>query len=318
MASDPTIVTFRDVEEYLVDSLDVPASGRNLRLARQAILTAYRRLPNFTRWKSLERRATLITTASQTSSTLTFDFTGGAYERMATIAAGTWPTDAAEGKLVIANRAYIIDRRVSSTIVTLDANSNPGADVAAGTSYTWYRSTYALPTDFRKMGHMFDVDNEKEIRFVHSDTLHEGSIRIYDTPDTPWEAAIRGTGDYVSRMSVEFSPPPDAAYYYDYVYEASPRPLLIEKYSTGTVSTSGTAVTGSGTVFPTDCEGAIIRFGTNTLEPTNVAGGYDSFGTWLDNRYVAQRRILGRNSDTALVIDEALSTELTAVKYTSF
>jgi hypothetical protein len=104
--------------------------------------------------------------------------------------------------------------------------------------------------------------------------------------------------------------------YYDYMYEASPRPLTIEKYATGTVTTSGTTVTGSDMTFPTDCEGSIIRFGTSTYEPTSVVGGYDASGTWIDNRYAAQRKILGRTSGTVLTIDESLSTEVSAVKYT--
>jgi hypothetical protein len=310
------IYTFRDSVEHVVDHLDVPLTARNQRLARQAVLTAYRRLPAFTRWKSLERRATLLTTASYSTGTVAYDHTGGANERQLTLTDGTWPTDAADGKVVIDSVAYIITSRVSTTVVTLDPNSNPGADVTSGTSYEWYRSTYPLPVDFRKMCRMWDVDSVQEIVMIPTDMHHAASINFHSTPGQPVEACIRGTGDYYNAMSIEFGPPPDAAYYYDYIYEAAPRTLLVEKYTTGTVTTSGTAVTGNATVFPANCVGSIIRFGTTTVEPTSLIGGYNASSAWVDNPYVAQRVITARGGDTAITIDSALTSNLTTVKYT--
>lgn len=317
MAEAP-VYTFRDTVEHLLDSLDLDLTARNRRLAKQAILTAYRDIPNAYRWKAFERRHVMKTTADYSTGTVEFDLEGGAYDRMLTLTDGTWPTDAAEGRVIIDNCHYDVATRESSTIVTLAVNSCPSADVTAGETYTWYRSTYALPVDFRKICHIFDIDNEIEIRIVGSDAIQNSTVAYYDSPDTPTHAAIRVPNDYYNSTSIEFSPPPAAAVSYDILYEASPRRLLVEKYATGTVTiTAGeTTVAGTTTVFPADCVGSIIRFGTTTVEPTSEIGGLDESSVWQNNLYVAQRTIMTRDGDTTITVDSTVSSTLTTVKYT--
>ena len=317
--ADTTIWTLRDVIEYLIDQLDVPLTGRNQRLARAAVLTAYRDLPNRYRWSAFQRRRLLITTDDYSTGTVTYDHTGGTYERELTLAGGTWPTDAAEGRVIISSVAYVIATRESDTVVTMEQNSNPGADVAAGTSYQWYRSTYALPVDFRKMLMLADVTNSRQIPMIGVDQLHVGSALMFDTPDTPTHACVRSAGDYYNSISLEFLPPPNAAIKYDYMYESAPRDLLIESYSTGTVSiTAGeTDVTGTDTVFPTDCVGSIIRFSSSAATaPTSIVGSPSStVAAGVDNRFTAQRVITARASDTAVTVDSTVSSTLSGVKY---
>jgi hypothetical protein len=312
------IWTFQDIVEQLVDQLNVPLDDRNERLARTSCEEAYRELPNAARWPYFERDKTLTTSAKYSDGTIAFDFTGGSSERLVTLSGGTWPSDADFGRLIISDTHYSVDRRLSGTTLTLEENNSPVADIAAGSSYTWYRSVYPLPFDFRKMGRIYDVANEHEIALVTPDVHHGASIHFYDTPDTPWQATTRAHGEYYNAYSIEFGPPPSTARTYDYEYEAAPRESHIQKYSIGTVTITGAtaAVTGTGTVFPADCEGSILRFGTASHEPTNLVGSPVPRGAGTDNRYADQAVIITRGGDTSLTLDRDIASTYTAVRYT--
>ncbi len=308
----------QDIVEQLLDQWDETADARNKRLIRQAVLRAYRDLPNKTRWKYFDRRDTLLTSPAQSTGTIAYDHTGGANERQVTLTGSTWPADADFGRIIINDVHYNVSTRVSDTIITLEINNNPGADIAAGSTYQWYRSVYPLPVGFRKMGHIFDVQNEHEIALVTTDVHHAASIHFYDSPDTPWQAAIRNAGEYYNTMSLEFGPPPSSARYYDFVWEASPRDLLIEKYSTGTVSITinTTTLTLSGGTFPTSCVGSVVRLGTTANEPTSVIGSPIPRGSGTNEPFVLQRTIVARNSGTEVVLDAVSPATHTAVKFT--
>lgn len=308
------IWTFQDAVEHLADFYDAKRSNELLRTMRRSVLRAYRDLSNLHRWSYYDRRYILKTTASQSSSSITFDFTGGSSERMVTLASGSWPDDVEYGKIIIGGVHYEIDTQVSSTVITLSPNSNPGADVAAGTSYTWYREQYPLPTDYKALLHVFDTARDQELEQVDVDRQQQQSIYIFDTPDTPWTATVTATGDYYGALSIVFSPPPSSAVSYDILYTAAPRPLKIDQYNTGTVSvTAGsTTLSSSGASFPEEVEGSIIRFSADgTTLPTGVAGDYND----NDNLYYAQRVIATRTSSSALKLDAAMSDTLTDVKY---
>ena len=102
---------------------------------------------------------------------------------------------------------------------------------------------------------------------------------------------------------IRFNPPPTTAETFDYAYRRRERVLRTLGYTTGTVTTNGTAVTGTSTVFNTAYHpGCVIRFGDTTSVPTGLEGLYP---------WVEERTIVSVGSTTALVIDSALSSELT-------
>lgn len=307
IASNTEIWTMKDAVENLLDlhGLDT-RSGVNERRARACVLQAYRDLPSRANWHYFYRQRLLQTNTQQTSSTITYDHTGGAYERVVTLASGTWPSWAAFGRLIIDEVHYEVEDRKSSTELTLTETSNPGEDVAALTSYILYRSAYPLPSNFRSLVSLWDVDEQREIAHVDP-AQHHKLQSYYDTPSTPVDVSIRATGEYYGSMAVHFSPPPDTAKTYDLLYMANPRPLVIDEYNAGTVevSLSSTTVTGTGTVFPTNCVGSVIRFSTTAAVPTSVLGGIAPGGGGHDNYFAFQGVIKTRTSATVLVLEEA-------------
>lgn len=237
------------------------------------------------------------TVASYSTGTVDYDHTGGTYERQLTLATGTWPTWATFGRVIIADVHYEVEDYKSSTVLTLREDSNPGADVAASTAYTIYRNAYPLPANFRRLGHLWDIDGQRSIPIVDQQEQHDALVNCYDTPDTPWQASLRGTGDYYGATQLVFGPPPSAVLSYDLMYEVLPRPLKIDQYTAGTVTiTSTTTATLTGGVWPASCVGSILRVAATADSPTSLLG---------DNPYASQHVIKTRTSDTVAVLEEA-------------
>lgn len=294
-----------------MDVINFNDATRLGRIARRAVDTVYRDLPYRKNWRYYQRRQTLQTVASYSTGTIEYDHTGGSSERLVTLTTGTFPSWTKFGKIVIEDVTYRIATNPSSSTITLYEEDNPGADVAAGTTYTLYRSEYPTPIDFRRNIRLYDLTDQEEIPIIGVGEAHALAVGVDNTPDTPRRAYLRNVADHYGVWSIEFLPPPSAIRSYDLSYEAKPRDIGslgasgAITYATGTVSTSGTTVTGSGTTFPTYCAGAVIRFGTSA-SGTAVT---NKFGA---NPFTEQRIVASRDSATQLTLDAAPTSAYSA------
>lgn len=300
--------TYQDAVEWVLDGLNAnePNTGAANRLARKAVQEAYRDLANAHRWRYSEKKYTIFAVAPYSTGTVTYDHTGGANERMLTLATGTWPSWAAFGKVIIDGIHYTVATRESDSIITLSPSSNPGEDVAAGTTYELYRDTYPLPVDFMRMRKVINESDTEEILPLPPDEAH-WNTSVLQSPGDPLHYSIHGDGEYYGSLGFVLSPPPSADDYFTLWYDRSLRPLKTYLYSTGTVAVSAgaTSVTLTGGTFDTTRHlGAIIRFSSTSTVPTSDHGTIAG----VDNPYIAQRVITALGSTTSLTIDAAAST----------
>lgn len=310
------VLTYQDFVDRLLDGPfgQLERDGRNMRLARRAVLRAYRDLPGFHPWNYLQRRGQLTTVAQQTS-TLTYDHTGGASERLVTLADAIFPTDAQYYSLLVGTRIYRIHKYLSTTTAQLREDTNPGADVASGTACTLYRAIYPAPVGLRRVSDFVDLTNGDVITGISNAMMVNFLISSY-TPQTELCFTVRNTGSTIGGIDFEFAPPPSDETTYEYAYESIGRPLRVERELRGsvTVSSGSTTVTGTGTQFGNLHIGSIIRFSDNSQanSPSPDEGNIE-----IDNPYVAQRTITAVASTTSLTIDSAISsaTTYTDVKY---
>jgi hypothetical protein len=308
------VFTFADAVEATLDAFDLERTPLGERRARASVLQAYRDLPSRHSFRYYTRRRLLQTVASYSTGTVVFDYTGGANELELTLTGGTWPSWAQYGRVIIGDVHYDVDKRVSSTVLTLSESSNPGADVAS-TDFTIYRSSYPLPVGFKEFvrNGLWERSQEYPIPFYTPDIVNQALQSVLDAPSTPEHATVQASGKYFGGKEIVFGPPPDTIYTYDMLYVARPRPLQIDEYSNATVSLSGATVTGaSGVTFPANCEGSLIRFSSNTTKPSSLVGGINCG----DNPYVAHGLILSRDSSTQLTLTESPGQTLTSVGYT--
>jgi hypothetical protein len=298
------IYTYSDVVEHLLDWVGVTSTDAVLlRKVKRAIEAAYREMPNLKNWTYyMVAGARLSTVASYNTGTIAYTNS----TRTVTLTSGTWPTWAKYGVLRIADVDYEVESRESSTSLTLSINKNPGADVSSGTSYLIYRDTYPLPVNFAAMGMIRDAENSTILEYVApSDFVM--CRPIGQSPTQPLFYTVVQDHNYVGSMAIRFPLPPDAIYNFDYTYRRIPRQLLVYTYSTGSVTTSGVGVTGTGTTWTRAMCGCVIRFTTSTT--TAVTG---TSGT---NPYTEMRMITEFTNATTLEIDQALNSDLTGVKY---
>lgn len=302
------LVTYADLVEHLTDYPTADPTGESERYARRAIQAAVNMLPQMRRWSMYYAPVLLATSASQTTGTITFDYTGGTYERMVTLASATWPSWAAQGTLKIGNVLYEIEASKSTTVITLTAGSNPGEDVAALTEYTIMRNGYPLPTDFLSLGVLQNQTNQQPLTYV-SPNEWQDYTRVPYGPSIPHCYTIMGSRDYLNTMAVYVWPYPNSAYTLQGVYQRVMRPVLITDYSTGnvTVGAASTTVTGSGTAWTSRMAGSVIRFANSTTNLPSGIGGQYPFDT--------ERMVASVESATSLTLDAVTGTAYTAVKY---
>lgn len=278
---------------------------------RAAISQAYHELPGRRTWSYFKRHSRLNLTAPYSTGTIEYVHTGGTYERQLTLTDGTWPEWAIHGEVVINDVPYRIDDRKSTAVVTLDPRVNPGADIAAETSYELVRTYYTLPNNFVSMGIPSQQD-WGELTYVASDVWMLNYSQC-NTTGTPTFYTIMGDPSLLGNMALYLFPAPSVADTLDFIYQARPRPLIQAGYSAaeckGTVSTvaDNTTITGFDTAFDDSMAGSIIRVSSNAKDPPTALDGY--------NVRVDERTIISVPSATSLTVDTGLRESLTKVKY---
>lgn len=306
----PTILTFADTIDYLKEF----SEGRgtvSLPAYKMAVQSAYDEIVNVTPWPWLLDSGSILLQTAQTSSTITFDYTGGSVERELTIAAGTWPSWAAEGSLRIGDVLCDVESRESNTILKLDELSNPGQNVALGTSYTLYKRYYELPADFDRFtgalregtSWMGTESSLSEIRALEAGSDTSGDVRYWAVGPHPEKYGYKGLYVWPRASTTETLL---------FTYWRKPRALRFSGHESecyaGTVSvTDGdTALTGSGTAFTAEMAGSVVRIGDATDHPT---------GRFGEHPYAQQRALSSVTTSAAAVLDANASDTAATKKY---
>lgn len=313
-----SFLTFSDAVDHTLDQvLGGDASLRNRRQAVRAVREAYNEIPARRNWRYYYRSFTLQTIASQTTGSITYDYTGGAYERMVTLTGTTWPSDVIGYGLIISGTRYGIASRESSTVITLDEGDCPTVDVASGTSYTLVKDSYDLPANCRTIFTLYDtLAPGRLITCVDPGDIIRERRLVRGAAFPVMYSAYRGESNTGS-LAVHFAPSPSGARTYQCYGLFWPNPLtILDDTDDGTVAvTSGsTAVTGTSTSFSSDHVGCVIRISPTgiTKIPTDIQGEVDK------NRvqpYAIQGIVRSVASTTSLTLETPANKTVTGSGY---
>lgn len=310
----PFLLTYSDLLDRVCIATSGGATTPEQRDVRLACHEAYQHVCNWHNWLFYKRAYRVYLAAPVTTGTITYDHTGGAYERLLTFSDALSATVQAwvpYGKIIIDDVIHDVAALKSSTTVTLDSVLNPQADVAAGTTYTLYRSVYDMPYDFKGM---FDPQDEDQIRLAYCrpQDWHELE-RSVPTQTQAWRWTVMASPDSYGAWSLRVWGYPDAAQTLDFIYQGRGRPIKLTGYETksytGTVAiTSGTAtVTGTSTQFSSDMVGAVIRVTSST---TDYPTGHADLNPWSE-----QKVIISVESTTSLTVDSNFSDNYSGVLF---
>jgi len=231
---------------------------------RTAIADAYHALPLMGSWRRYQTSTRISANGSQSG---TATYSSGTL----TLDSDTWPSWAENCSIDVNGSRCVVESIDSNTVITL--RDNP-ANCTDDTEYTYilYHDAHQLPSDFVSPLAVFSVSQPREI--------------VPTTPVVAWRmyggrlAASLPTHYVIERADydwIRLIPPPTSASSYDIHYRRSLTPLVHsgrdEYCTTGTISVSGKSVTGSGTEFSSDMEGAVLRIGRNSSYiPTDSEG----------------------------------------------
>jgi len=193
-------------------------------------------------WSFMKKIAYLTLKQEYATGTIAYDHTGGASERLVALSGtgAAFPSWAADTgvTIVIEDRPYDVVSVSAGNKITLAATTdasnpqNPGADVAAGTSYS-LRPFYLMPADFGGIEGDFtfaEGQGKGPIRIINEAALRDLKQSKVTSTGTPQFAAIRPcitssptstTTAYTQPFEVIFHPDPDEAYVLEYKYNVA-------------------------------------------------------------------------------------------------
>lgn len=311
MANTPRIVTYRDAIENLMRYAGGNALAAGQEDFRQAIQAAYLELIQDRRWQYLTSIQRIHFDGAADTGTIAYDHTGGAYERMVTLTGSTWPDWAIYGELWIDGTVYRIDEIISTTVVTLEENSNPGEDIAANTEYQLVRLVYTLPNYFVSGDELNLGDSAWTPSYVSADEWLR-MRRLNLMTGTPYAYAIIGLPELMGQLSLAVWPAPSVDGYADMVIRRRGRDIKLDGFADRlnagrvTIATGSATVTGAGTNFDSDMRGAVIRVSATPSPPTG------EFGL---NPFVEQRSVSVYVNSSEITMDTVASNSLSNVSY---
>jgi len=271
----PLVWTYSD----LIDHLNLVARGGSQDVEQEeykaAARQAYLSVAMNSEWPYVLKHHRIMFDVPYSTGTITYDHTGGTYERMLTLADGTWPEWAQYGRVVVGNVVSPVARRISGSIVTLDDNVNPKEDVAAGTSYTLFRSGYQLPHDYQA-GYEFQGEQSTWLATFIEPQRWLARERRWNTTGDPYAWTIMRDEDRMGGFKVLMDGYPATSGTMDFLYYGRGRNIRLTgkepKCYTGTISSNGATITGSGTAWTNDMVGAMLRIGDANNIPTGIDG----------------------------------------------
>jgi len=310
----PEILTYRDAYVSLRDF--VGSANPSLRFGGflRAIESAYRKIEQAHKWNCLTRHGRITLDAKQDFTELTYDHTGGTYERQLTSSASgeTFPTDARYWRVRIGDRVSEIEDYKTPTVVTLDRQLNYGEDISTATAGTLERVTYPLPLDFLSLEGVAGESAWQLASYLPPNEFMRLERYRQSSGDIVHYTII-GSPDNYGNSTLWIWPPASDTQTVDFIYRRRGRPLRYTGLNEdvdhkGTVSTSGATVTGSSTAFASAMVGSIIRFGTDS---SNVPGNQGS----AVYPCAEERSIISYTSTTSITVDASLGTDVSGVKY---
>jgi len=300
-------MTAYDVAESLLTYLGGSPDGVTHGDIRRAITAALREIPTLHDWTAFVMVGRLFLNAPYSTGTIEYDHTGGTYERQMTLTDGTWPTWIERAYIRIGLVAYYVDRRISDTVITLDANINPGADIAAETTYEAIQDSYLLPSDFSVGDRGLPENNWGGMEYMRPDQWLAYQRFSQSTSNSPRCYSFTGDPKNPGRLVFRIFPPPSEATTLDYLYHRKPRAVNVWEQSTGKVTTSSATVTLDGATFKAGHVGSILRVSDSaTVLPTSIEGLAP---------YSEERTIIRLTSTTEAVVDDAFEQTHTSVTY---
>jgi hypothetical protein len=260
------------VESLIVSSFGGPQDAEQ-RDIRTAIHRAYDELTTIRDWAYYHVHGRIITDAPYYTGTVSSS------GDTVTLTGGAWPAWAGQGYLKVGENIARVASRTSDTAIVLDSRL-PLKTAASSDPYALYRTVYPLPADFRNMDEPSDEYNWWAGLYVTPDQAMKLE-RVSNTSGTPLHWTIIKDPDSTG-WAIKLMGYPTERETIDFTYRRSARPIRYSGHEAalrqGTISRSGSTVTGAGTAFNAAMVGSVLRVG----DTTNFPGPIEALTPWIE------------------------------------
>ena len=298
------MLTYYDAIEHLITSSFGGSQDAEQKDIRSAVQRAYNEVAYLRDWEFYVTHGRVNLEPTWTG-TVTFD---KSTETLTKQTGDAFPANAKYYKVRIGNVVANIKTRSSDSALVLDPTITFANNISSAETATLYRSEYPLPSDFRNVDSPIDENTWTSFCYVTPDQAMKME-RSQVVEGSPHYWTIVKDPDSLTGFVVKILGYPTVAETLDFTYRRTPRQLRISGHETnsraGTISTSGTAVTGSTTAFSSNMVGSILRIGTAADLP-------DTLGSITP--FEAESEIASYSSATSIATVDILST-YSDVKY---
>jgi hypothetical protein len=288
--------TYYDLVENLITTSGGGAQDAEQRDIRTAVQRAYQELGWIKDWEFHQQTGRVVIEPAWQG-----EVTFVASTRTITKTVGDpFPAGAAYCFIRINDVIAKVATRTSSSVLVLDSALTYPEDFSTSTVALLYRTLYPLPTDFRNLDRPIDEHSWSAFSYVSQDEAMKIE-RVLDAqgPQAYWTVT---RDDITGGWAIRIIGYPARLETIDFTYRRSPRQLRYSGHETatraGTVTASGTTVTGTGTSFNSAMVGSIIRIGTASDSPETISGL---------NPYVSEAKITAVGSATSLTVNTSLT-----------
>lgn len=268
--------------------------------ATTAAREGYRRLFSLHDWNYFKRFEMVNVQAPYSTGTIAYTHS----TRTVTLTSGTWPTAAAYGDLRISQVRYQVLYRNSDTEIVLPETSNPGEDVASGTSYEWTQHRYPLNFQVGDITEILDPQHPNPLTQIDM----RGAMFLQDSFSTqtfPTTYTLFPSQHLPGTWDVWL---PSAVYADRKVrimYDARHTPLDVRYVSGDSLAVNGQVATFPASTLTSAHVGCVLRISSNSEEPTTHVGRQnDSSYEWELHPYAYERIIVAVSGDTAILSEE--------------
>ena len=296
------MLTYFDLVEHLITASFGGPQDAEQKDIRTAIQRAYTEVAWMRDWQFYHTHGRIVF-SSAWEGTVTYN----ASTRTVTIVSGLpFPADAIYHHFRIRDVSCKIASRPSSTTIVLDPVLRLPESIDEPTTATLYRSVYPLPADFRNLDSPIDQSSWAAFQYVTQDAAMKME-QAQDIPGPPaYWTIVKDPASF--GYAIKLLGYPLNVEVLDFTYRRTPRQLRLSGHEAGsragTVSISGTTVTGSSTTLTSPMVGSVLRTGTAANTP-------DTLGSM--NPYAGEARLTAVASGTSATLDNALSGS--GVKY---
>lgn len=265
------MMTALDLQEIGIRYLGGDVNDTAIRDVRHAARMAIQELAKEHAWPCYITYRKMTLQAPYDTGTIAFNVT----TRQFTLSGGTWPTWAVYGVIKVGSAMARVLTRDSATVLTIEADSEFTATLAAGTAFTLYQDEYPLDTPFHKMSRAFVDRNKYGMEYRDPANFVKVKRPNLVAGTNPRFYTVYRDRNVPGGLVMAFYPNPTVTRTVSFSAIRFPADILVWDEHTGRVAVTGAslAVAGTATLFDVnDHPGCILRISRNTEIPTSKDG----------------------------------------------